>query len=63
MDAFKAFWNANTLLIGIGMSVLALVLAVLRMGQAATVAGLLGGIAFMWMGKPDAPRDDEEETA
>ena len=63
MDAFKTFWNGNTLLIGIGLTVLAVVLAVLRMGEAATVAGLLGGIAFMWMGKPDAPADDGEETA
>jgi hypothetical protein len=63
MAAFTNFWNANTLMIGIVCSVLAVAIAaVLHMGTLATVVGLIAGTAFMWLGKPDAPSESEEEA-
>lgn len=53
MEAFGRFWNANAMLIGIVFSLLALAVAiVLNNGSIASVLGLIGGMGFMWVGKP-----------
>lgn len=64
MEAFGRFWRGNTLMIGIVCTVLALAIAIgLRDGQAATVFGLIAGIAFMWLGNPPRPDEPEEDEA
>jgi hypothetical protein len=56
MEAFGKFWDGNALMIGIIFSLLALAVAiVLRNGTAASVLGLIGGMGFMWVGKPAPP--------
>ena len=53
MEAFGKFWDGNAIMIGIVLSLLALAVAiVLKNGTAASVLGLIGGMAFMWVGKP-----------
>ena len=59
LDGFKAFWNGNTLMIGIAMAVLAIGAAFLNLGTVAAVFGMLSGMAFMWMAKPELPVEDE----
>ena len=55
MDGFKAFWNGNTMMIGIALAVLAVGAAFLRQGTVATVLGMLSGTAFMWIARPPRP--------
>lgn len=63
MEAFGKFWDANAMLIGIGFSLLALAVAiVLKHGTIASVLGLIGGMAFMWLGKGNPPADTAEEA-
>ena len=53
MEAFGKLWNANAMLIGIVFSLLALGVAILlNNGTIASVLGLIGGMGFMWVGKP-----------
>ncbi len=53
MEAFGKLWDANAMLIGIVFSLLAIAVAVaLRNGTVASVLGLIGGMGFMWVGKP-----------
>jgi hypothetical protein len=62
MGAFGQFWNANALMIGIGCTVLAVLAAFLQFGQVATVLGMIGGIAFMWLAPAAPPVDTDEEA-
>ena len=63
MEAFGRFWKANSLMIGIVCTVLAIIAAVMMQGQIATVFGLIGGMAFMWIGRnPHVDVPDEEEA-
>jgi uncharacterized membrane protein len=59
MDGLKAFWNTNTLLIGIVTAVLAVGAAFLELGNVATILGMLSGMAFMWIAKPEHPPETE----
>lgn len=63
MEAFGRFWTANSLMIGIVCTVLAIGAGVMKMGQVATVLGLIGGTAFMWIGRNPHVEDSEEEEA
>lgn len=63
MDGFKAFWNANTLIIAVGLAVVAVIIAVLGRGLPAALVGMVSGIAFMWMARPEpllATDDDDD---
>jgi hypothetical protein len=62
LDAFGKFWADNTWMIAIGCTVLAVAIAFTGWGQVATIFGLLGGIAFMYLGggAPAAEADEDE---
>lgn len=63
MEAFGKFWDANALMIGIVFTVLAVIVAVaLNHGTAASVLGLIGGMGFMWVGKPVHAEEKAEEA-
>lgn len=64
MDGFKAFWNGNTIMIGIGLAVLAVVIAFIGLGLPAALAAMVSGIAFMWMARPEhLVSDDDDDEA
>ncbi len=66
MEAFGKIWDANAMLIGIACTVLAIgIAAALNMGTVATIFGLIGGMGFMWVGKPvhaEGADDDDDEA-
>lgn len=62
MDGFKAFWNANTLMIAIGLAVLAVIIAVLGRGLPASLVAMVSGIAFMWMARPEHLAADDDDA-
>lgn len=63
MDGFKAFWNANTMMIGVGLAVLAVVIAFIGLGLPAVLVAMVSGIAFMWMARPEPLLDTDDDDA
>lgn len=63
MDGFKAFWNANTMMIGVGLAVLAVVIAFIGLGLPAALVAMVSGIAFMWMARPEPLLDTDDDDA
>ena len=61
MDGFKAFWDGNTMMIGIALAVLAVGAAFLHQGTIAAILGMLSGMAFMWIAKPPLPVDTDPD--
>lgn len=63
MDGFKAFWNANTMMIGVGLAVLAVIIAFIGLGLPAALVAMVSGIAFMWMARPEPLLDTDDDDA